>query len=165
MPTQKESIIYSLANEPDIFIPTISPALKDNPAISKKSREKTGGLVDKMNHCQNPFARNLRSQKTNAIGVIAGKWTSNFMITAITGIENVANSKSYYLLINQSSEAFEKEEVSIKAMFNNRVDDLLVSLAFDTGTPDHFNPFPDKLIFYNPGNFINKQVTIPAVTF
>jgi LacI family transcriptional regulator len=68
------------------------------------------------------------------------------MSTVIAGIENVANSEGYNLIISQSSESELKEKLSAKTMFNNRVDGLLVSLSYDTTDLSHFEQFSRKKI-------------------
>jgi LacI family transcriptional regulator len=74
------------------------------------------------------------------------------MSTVIAGIETVANSEGYNLIISQSSESVIKEMASAKTMFNNRVDGLLVSLAYDTEDLSHFDVFVQKnipLLFFD----------------
>jgi len=68
------------------------------------------------------------------------------MSTIIAGMENVANSNGYNLIISQSSESFRKEIANAKTLFNNRVDGLLVSLAYDTEDISHFDSFFKKNI-------------------
>jgi LacI family transcriptional regulator len=74
------------------------------------------------------------------------------MSAVIAGMENVANSEGYNLIISQSSESAEKERVNAATLFNSRVDGLLVSLAYDTDSLSHFEPFIKKkipLIFFD----------------
>ena len=152
MSTGKEITIYDLARKLNISIATVSRALKDDPVVSKKTRKKIADLAEEMGYRTNNFARNLRTQRTDTIGVIVPRLNSYFMSTVIAGIENVANSEGYNLIISQSSESAQKEMASAKTMFNNRVDGLLVSLAYDTNSMDHFDAFIKKdipLVFFD----------------
>src|SRR6185312_4219147 len=146
MTNEKEVTIYDIANKLDISIATVSRALKDDPVVSKKTRRNVFRTAEEMNYRSNQFARNLRSQKTQTIGVIVPKLNSHFMSSVIAGIESIANSKGYTLIISQSSESVAKEIASAKTMFNNRVDGLLVSLAYDTEDLSHFEIFRKKNI-------------------
>ena len=146
MSADKEITIYDIAKKLNISPATVSRGLKDHPAISKKTKKKIFDLADKIGYQSNNFARNLRSQKTDTIGVIVPRLNSNFMSSVIAGIENVANDQGYSLLISQSSEAASKEAASAKTMFNSRVDGLLVSLAYDTAELTHFKNFFQKKI-------------------
>jgi LacI family transcriptional regulator len=152
MTTAKETTIYDLARKLNISIATVSRALKDDPVVSKKTRKKIADLAEEMGYRSNNFARNLRTQRTNTIGVIVPRLNSYFMATVIAGIESIANSKGYTLIISQSSESARKEMDSARTMFNNRVDGLLVSLAYDTDSLAHFEGFVKKnipLIFFD----------------
>jgi LacI family transcriptional regulator len=152
MTKPKEVTIYDLARKLNVSIATISRALKDDPVVSKKTKKRVFDLAEEMGYRYNHFARNLREQRTYTIGVIVPRLNSYFMSTVIAGIESVANNEGYTLIISQSSESGEKELASAKTMFNNRVDGMLVSLAYDTEDITHFDQFIKKniqLIFFD----------------
>jgi LacI family transcriptional regulator len=152
MPNTKEITIYDLARKLNISIATVSRALKNDPVVSKKTKKRIFELAEEMGYRSNHFARNLRNQRTDTIGVIIPRLNSYFMSTVIAGIENVVNQAGYNLIISQSSESTAKEVASSKTMFNNRVDGLLVSLAYDTKDISHFDIFFKKdipLIFFD----------------
>lgn len=162
---QKEVTIYDLAKILDISPATVSRGLKGHPAISKKTKKKIEDLAREMGYRSNNFARNLRKQRTNTIGVIVPRLNSYFMSTVIAGIENVAYDEGFNLIISQSSEDVKKEVASATTMFNNRVDGLLVSLAYNTKSFEHFDSFVKKnipLMFFdrvtNQDNSINVLI-------
>ncbi|HEU4555842.1 MAG TPA: LacI family DNA-binding transcriptional regulator [Chitinophaga sp.] len=144
MDKRKEVTIYDLAEKLNISVATVSRALQNDPVVSKKTKKKIFDLAEEMGYRSNHFARNLRNQRTDTIGVIVPRLNSYFMSTVIAGIEHVANSQGYNLIISQSSESVEKEVMSARTMFNNRVDGLLASLAYDTDSMTHFDPFFKK---------------------
>ena len=148
----KDITIYDLARKLNISPATVSRGLKDHPAISKKTKKRIFDLAKEMGYRSNNFARNLRKQTTNTIGVIVPRLNSYFMSTVIAGMEKVANDEGYNLIITQSSESATKEIASARTMFNNRVDGLLVSLAYDNDEVAHFDVFSKKnipLIFFD----------------
>jgi LacI family transcriptional regulator len=149
---EKEITIYDLARKLNISIATVSRALKDDPVVSKKTKKRIAELAEEMGYRSNNFARNLRTQRTDTIGVIVPRLNSYFMSTVIAGMESIANSEGYNLIISQSSESAQKEMASAKTMFNSRVDGLMVSLAYDTDSISHFEAFVRKgipLIFFD----------------
>ncbi len=146
MTKEKEVTIYDLAGKLNISVATVSRALKDDPVVNKKTKKKIFELAEEMGYRSNHFARYLRKQKTDTIGVIVPRLNSYFMSTVIAGIENVANSEGYNLIISQSSENAMKEKANTKTMFNNRVDGLLVSLSYETDDLSHFDQFSRKNI-------------------
>jgi len=148
----KEVTIYDIAEKLNISSSTVSRALKNDPVVNKKTRKRIFDTADEMGYRLNHFARNLRNQKTNIIGVIVPRLNSHFMSSVISGIEQVANSEGYNIIISQSAEHADKEIANAKTMFNNRVDGLLVSLAYDTKDLAHFEPFFKKgipVIFFD----------------
>jgi len=142
----RDVTIYDLAERLEVSVATVSRALKNDPVVSKKTKKRVVELAEKMGYRSNHFARNLRKQRTDTIGVMVPRLNSSFMSTVIAGIENVANAEGYNLIITQSSESFEKEIAGAKTMFNNRVDGLLVSLANESENLDHFEMFSKKNI-------------------
>ena len=152
MSENKEVTIYDIAQELKISAATVSRGLNDHPSISKKTKKKIQDAAKKMGYRSNTFASNLRRQKTDTIGVIVPRLNSSFMSDVLAGIEKIANEEGYNLIISQSLETEKKEMVNAATMFNNRVDGLLVSLAYDTKSFEHFQPFIDKnipLIFFD----------------
>ena len=143
---EKEVTIYDIARQLNISIATVSRALKDDPVVSKKTKKKIFDLAEEVGYRSNHFARNLRKQRTETIGVIVPRLNSYFMSTIIAGMENVANNYGFNLIISQSSESVLKEIANAKTLFNNRVDGLLVSLSYDTEDLTHFDSFFKKNI-------------------
>ncbi len=143
---EKEVTIYDIADKLNVSIATVSRALKDDPVVNKKTKKKIMEAAEEMNYRSNHVARNLRSSKTETIGVIVPRLNSNFMSSVIAGIESVVNSEGYNLIISQSSEEMKHEIASARTMFKNRVDGLLVSLAYDTENLNHFANFHQKNI-------------------
>ncbi|HEV8284160.1 MAG TPA: LacI family DNA-binding transcriptional regulator [Chitinophagaceae bacterium] len=149
---EKEVTIYDLARKLNISIATVSRALKDDPVVSKKTKKKIFQLAEEMGYRSNHFARNLRKQHTNTIGIIIHELNSNFITSVLAGVEKVTTEAGYDLIIAHSSESFTKEAANAKNLFHKRVDGLIASLSFDTKDMQHFKPFIDKgvpVIFFD----------------
>jgi LacI family transcriptional regulator len=142
----KEVTIYDIARETGVSPATVSRALKNNPSISDKVKKKIKEKAESMGYRTNTFASNLRTKRTNTLGVIVPRLDSNFMSSVLTGIERTANENGYNLIISQSFELHKKEIENTITMFNNRVDGIIVSLASDTVDMNHFSRFIDKKI-------------------
>ncbi|MDE3182879.1 MAG: LacI family DNA-binding transcriptional regulator [Bacteroidota bacterium] len=152
MSKKKEVTIYDIASALNISIATVSRALKNDPVVSKRTKKKIFDLAEKMGYRTNHFARNLRNQKTNTIGVIVHELNSNFITSVLAGIEKVTTEAGYDLIIAHSSESFIKEIANAKNLFHKRVDGLIASLSLDTKNLDHFKSFEEKnvpVIFFD----------------
>jgi len=152
MPKDKEVTIYDIASALNISIATVSRALKNDPVVSKQTKKKIFDLAAKMGYRTNHFARNLRKQTTNTIGIIVHELNSNFITSVLSGVEKVTTEAGYDLIIAHSSESFTKEIANAKNLFEKRVDGLIASLSFDTKNLDHFKPFKEKnvpIVFFD----------------
>jgi LacI family transcriptional regulator len=161
MKSSKEVTIYDIAAELNISAATVSRGLKDHPSINKKTKKKIKEVALEMGYRSNTFASNLRSKRTNTIGVIIPRLNSNFMSAVLSGMEKVASEASYNLIISQSLESAQKEVLNVQTMFNNRVDGIMVSLAYDTTDTAHFELLLKKGI---PLLFFDRVLDMPQCT-
>jgi LacI family transcriptional regulator len=150
--SSKEVTIYDIAEALEVAPSTVSRSLQNHSSISEATIKKVREQAKKMGYRSNIFARNLRRQQTNTIGVIIPKLNSYFMSSALAGMEEVANKNGYNLIISQSFETVKKEASNVETMFKSRVDGLIVSLAYDTKDLTHFDRFSQKnipIIFFD----------------
>ncbi|MCF7569370.1 LacI family transcriptional regulator [Sabulilitoribacter arenilitoris] len=155
---EKKITIYDLAKELNVSPGTISRSLNNHPSISQKTKDRVVFKANEMGYKVNKFAVNLRTQKSNAIGVIVPKLNSNFMSTLLAGVEKVVNEAGYNLIISQSLESVEKEIMNAKTLYNSGVDALLVSLAFNSESSEHFMPYIKSKI---PLIFMDRVFNLP----
>lgn len=148
----REVTIYDIAKSLGISPTTVSRALNNHKTVNEQTKQRIFKEAKDMGYRSNIFASNLRSKKTNNIGVIVPRLNSPFQSSAIAGMEKIANEAGFNLVISQSLESLEKEIANVQMMFNSRVDGLLVSLVDNPDNIQHFRPFIDKgipLLFYD----------------
>ena len=143
---EKEVTIYDIAKILNLSAATVSRALNDHPAINIKTRLAISAKATELGYRSNTFASNLRKKSTHTLGVVVPRLNSNFMSSVLAGMETVANQAGYNLLISQSLESFENEKANMRTMYNSRVDGLMVSVAYDTHSYDHFESFQKRRI-------------------
>jgi LacI family transcriptional regulator len=144
--------IKDIARELGISPSTVSRALKDHPDISVDTKKAVNALADKLNYQPNIVALNLRQKKTNTIGVIIPEVVHFFFSTVISGIEDVAYQAGYNVILAQSNESYQREVAHVKALFNSRVDGMLLSLSRETTNFDHVESIISKgvpIVFYD----------------
>jgi LacI family transcriptional regulator len=129
--------IKDIARELGISPSTVSRALKDHPDISKETKKAVHELAVKLNYEPNVVALSLRSRKTRTIGVVIPEVVHFFFSTVISGIEHEANLLGYNVILTQSAESLERERASVKALFNSRVDGMLISISRETTEYEH----------------------------
>ncbi len=133
--------IKDIANELGISTSTVSRALKDNPKISKETRERVQAFADLYNYKPNTLALKLRNNKTMTIGIIIPEIVHHFFSKVISGVEKIANEKDYNVMVCLSNESYEKEVLNMQMMVDGNVDGLLVSIAKETLEKQDFSHF------------------------
>jgi DNA-binding LacI/PurR family transcriptional regulator len=116
---------------------TVSRALKDHPDISLATREKIKAFAEKVNYRPNALALSLKLQTSNTIGIVIPEIVHHFFSSIISGIEDIAYSKGYRVMICQSNEDFRREEINVQALLDHRVDGLLVCISKTTSNFEH----------------------------
>jgi LacI family transcriptional regulator len=146
MKVEKEITINDLAEKVKVSPSTVSRALTGSSEVGRETKAKILAIAEKLGYRPNTFAKNLRQQKTNTIGVIVHDITSYFIVTVLEGIERVLADKNFDILIAHSGESTEKEIANTINLFNKRVDGLIISLAAETVEYSHLNIFIKKNI-------------------
>lgn len=138
---EKEITIYDIAKKLNISAATVSRGLKDRAGTNKETKKRILEAATEMGYQSNSFASNLRNKRSNVIGVIVPKLNSVFMSQVIAGIEKEVSEANLTLIISQSLESVKKEIDCAKAMYSNRIDGLLISLALESKDITHFKNF------------------------
>ncbi|WP_375581326.1 LacI family DNA-binding transcriptional regulator [Marivirga tractuosa] len=144
--------IKDIAKELGVSPSTVSRALKDHPDISQETKNQINDLAKKLNYQPNTVALSLRQSKTNTIGVIIPEIAHFFFSAVISGIEDIAHDAGYHVIITQSNESFEREVMNTKALFNSRVDGILMSVSRETENYEHLQSLLDydiPLVFFD----------------
>jgi LacI family transcriptional regulator len=134
--------IKVLADQLQLSVSTISKALRDSYEISDETKKKVLELAARLNYVPNPYASSLRRKKSKTIAVVLPEVADNFFSLAINGIQSVAETKGYHLLIYLSHEKFENEKTILEDCQSGRVDGVLISISSETRSADHINKLP-----------------------
>lgn len=141
---KNRATIHDIASKLNITASTVSRALNDNPRISEATKKKVLKVAKQINYQPNHIASALRSGKSKLIGVIVPTANRNFFSSVIRGIEELANSLNYKVIISQSYDDFDKEAQTVEALLNARVDGIIASIAKTTENVDHFQKIIEK---------------------
>ena len=131
---------------------TVSRALKDNPDISLETRKLIQSYANEQNYKPNALALNLRTSRSNTIGVIIPQLVHHFFSCVLSGIEETAAKAGYNILVAQSNEKYEQEVKIVYSFLGARVCGVITSLAKDTAQYDHYQELLDNnipIVFYD----------------
>jgi len=153
-----QATIKDIASELNVSASTVSRALKDYPGISDETKRKVKEVAEKLNYRPNAIALSLRKSRSFTIGVIIPEVVHFFFSTVISGIEEVASSRGYNVILSQTNESLAREKSSIDTMLSNQIDGFLVSFSKETTDFEHFS----KLLSYGyPIVFFDRVPDIP----
>jgi LacI family transcriptional regulator len=144
--------IKDIARALNISPSTVSRALKNHPDISQETKDAVN-LYAKENHYKpNSLALSLRTNRNNTIGVIVPEILHYFFSSILSGIEQVANTEGFNVIVCQSEENYDKEINDTKALISARVSGVLASLSKNTTNYDHYKEIIDSdipLVFFD----------------
>ena len=144
-----------IARELGTSVATVSRALKNSPRISEERRREIQQYARDHNFYPNINGEALRHSRISTsrlIGVIVPEITHYYFSSILTGIEETAMARGYYIMVALSNEEYERE-VRICEMFHRmKVCGVIVSQAKDTRPYAHFQKLIDSnipIVFYD----------------
>ncbi|CAN5738369.1 LacI family DNA-binding transcriptional regulator [soil metagenome] len=147
----EQPTIRDIAIELGISISTVSRALRNQGDVNKETRKTVLALAEKLDYHPNRASLSLLKKHTNTIGVLVPN-LDFFFSTAIRGIDEAALEAGYTVMVCQSNEAYGKELINLKRLFESGVDGFIISVSSDTKQIDHFKKIQDKgipMIFFD----------------
>jgi len=152
MLNNKKTTIKDIAKKLGIHHSTVSRALRDHPDVTPKMKTLVKKTAAEMNYSPNMFARSLKNNQSNLIGVIVPEIRHHFFADVIGGIEEIASKHGYIILVAQSNESYEREIENTNALIENRAAGLLVSVSQETRSGKHFKRFIEEggtIVFFD----------------
>jgi DNA-binding LacI/PurR family transcriptional regulator len=144
--------IKDIAKALNLSYSTVSRALKGSYKISEATRQQVKEYADTHHYRPNLMAQSLKNQKSRCIGVVLCSIPNSFFAEVISGIESIAYSKDYLLIITQNLESYEREVKNLENLTWRAVDGLLVSLSTETTDISHFQKLHEQglpMVFFD----------------
>lgn len=130
--------IKDIARILNVSVSTVSRALKDHPDISVATKKAVQDLAKELNYRPNEIALSLKNRRSKIIGVMVPKLVHHFFSSVIEGVENVAYTNGYQVMIYHSDELLEREIQLTQSFMSYRLDGLIVSMSKETEDFSHF---------------------------
>ncbi|ANH83535.1 LacI family transcriptional regulator [Niabella ginsenosidivorans] len=124
--------IKDIAKALELSASTVSRALRDSHEIGAETKKRIQDYAAANNYRPNLAALSLRKGRSKSIGIVLSNVANNFFSQIIDGIESIANSKGYNVIITQSKDSAEREKMIINDLSARSIDGLIVSLAAET---------------------------------
>lgn len=134
----KHVTIKELAGRLRLSVSTVSRALADDKNIRRETREQVLRLAEELGYRRNPVAVNLKSGRTNTVGVIVPEMVTPFAATVIGGIQQVLYARGLKVIIAQSDEDPDVERENLLLMERFMVDGIIACPCDATRNEDTY---------------------------
>lgn len=161
----KHVTIKDVAKILNVSVSTVSRAFNDKYDIRKETRDNIIAKAKEMGYHPNPIAKKLLSQCSYNIGVVVPEFINPFFPEVIIGIQDVLFKEGYQVLIMQSNESAANELENIKALENNMVDGIILSITHETSNIDYYSKLNDEGFPMVMFNRVTDEINIPKVIF
>lgn len=117
-----------------VSVKTVSNVLADYEHVSAKMRERVMAAVSELNYEINVSARNLRTGRTQVIGLAVPELSQAYFAELADAIIRAAKERGYTVLIEQTTTGGPDEIATVAAMRRHAVDGVIFSpFALDSG--------------------------------
>jgi len=121
--------IRKIAKDLQLAVSTVSKALSDSYEISAETKRRVLEYAEKLDYVPNLYASSLKQRKSHNIAVVVPEVADSFFSSAINGIESVAQTKGYHVIVYLTHEDLKKEEAILRDFRGGRVDGVLISVS------------------------------------
>lgn len=143
--------LKDVADHAGVSISTVSRVLNHPDMVNAKTRQRVERSIRKLDYQPNRVARRLSSKggKAHIIGFIIPDIENSFYSSIVRGVENVAYTNDYAVILCNSGEDAERENYYLNVLRGESVDGIVLP------------PIPENRVAAT--NF--KQIDIPTVCF
>lgn len=144
--------IKDIARALGLSTSTVSRALRDSYEISLETKKLVLEYAQKINYHPNPIALSLKERRSRSIGVIVCEIANSYFSQIINGIESIAYSKGYNVIIGQSRESEEREMLNLQYLTSRSIDGLIISVSVETKDFAYFRELHDRgmpIVFFD----------------
>lgn len=144
--------IKDIARELGLSTSTVSRALRDSYEISADTKKMVLECAERLHYTPNPIALSLKEKRSRSIAVLVCEIANSFFSQVINGIESIAYSKGYNVIISQSHESFEREVNDLQYLASRSIDGLIISVSSETENMEHLKKLYDKglpIVFFD----------------
>lgn len=117
---------HDVAKKAGVSIATVSRVLNDSPLVTESARRQVLRAVKELNYQPNRAAQRLRAGRSHVIGLIISDIQNPFFTSVVRGIEDLAYQHGYSLILCNSDEDIQKEQLYIEILSSERVAGVII---------------------------------------
>lgn len=124
--------LRDIANALNVSVSTVSKALCDSYEISEETKKRIIDYANKHHYRPNRIAKSLKQGSSKAIGVVVCSIGNAVIAEMLDGIDTTCMASGYHIIIMQSKESHEQEQLCLQFLRSHSIDGLLISPASET---------------------------------
>lgn len=119
--------IRDVAEKAGVSVATVSHVINGTRYVSSELTERVEEAMGQLGYRPNSVARSLKTDKTQAIGLVASDLSNPFFSTLLRGVEDRALEDDYSLIVCNTDETLTKEKLYVDLLSQRKVDGLLIA--------------------------------------
>ena len=152
---KKRVTIKDIAREAGVSKSTVSLVLKDSPLITKETSALVRSVSEKLGYVYNRAAANLRTSRSNIVGVLINDLGNPFFSELVPVIEESLEPEGIVVMLANATENPERQKRAISMFLEHNVDGLIISPVRFSSRND-LGPLLNSNV---PAVFINRYLS------
>lgn len=122
--------LVDIAEQIGVSVMTVSKALRDQPDVAAKTRDRIKAKAKEMGYVPDSSAQSLRTRATKIFGVVIPSTTNPIFARMLFALEERAQELGFDLLLCHTQNKPELEEHCIRRLLARRVDGIFISPVY-----------------------------------
>lgn len=122
--------LVDIAAQIGVSVMTVSKALRDQPDVAAKTRERIKAKAKEMGYVPDSSAQSLRTRATKIFGLVIPSTTNPIFARMLYALEERSQELGFDLLLCHTQNKPEREEYCIRRLLARRVDGIFISPVY-----------------------------------
>ena len=118
--------LHDVARHANVSPMTVSRVVNGTGPVSPERRQRVERALDELGYMPNAVARNLRTKRSDTIGLVLPDMTNPFFTTLAQGVETALREAGISLLLTNTDEREDEERRLVPVLLGRQVDGLLI---------------------------------------
>lgn len=127
--------IRDVAQRAGVSVATVSHVINGTRRVAPETVARVHRAMEELGYHPNAIAQSLRKRTTYVVGILVSDITNPFFATLVRGAEDAALAAGYSVVVCNSDEDPQKENLYVRALWRRRIDGMLIAPTRDGTSP------------------------------